>query len=165
MRRSFPTVFLVSIILASACAVSQGENVAQFPADRLEHPTFRTIVEDAERNASEGGDTTAPLRTYGRHWLYGQGVGRTIVNVGTVVLFPPYALYLLGNAGLALAGYEPLYVTSALPEPARDYTLAVYDGITSVPGRITARIAGEEFQSASVPSTRMEESPAVSRPR
>ncbi len=68
-----------------------------------------------------------------------------MANVGTVVVFPPYALYLLGNAGLALAGYEPLYVTDALPGEARDAALTVYDGITSVPGRIAAGVAGEEF--------------------
>ena len=111
----------------------------------VEPKSFQQIVNKAEESADNDEDSTALLEKYGHHWLYGNGFGRTMVNIGTVVAFPPYALYLLGNAGLALAGYEPLYVTSALPDEARDATLDVYDGITSVPGRIAATVAGEEF--------------------
>lgn len=139
------TLFLISILFFfSSCVLSSQENQVS-DNSFSEPPSFKQIVSDAEKNAEEG-DSSALLRAYGHQWFYGRGVGRTIANVGTVVLFPPYALYLLGNAGLALAGYEPLYVTSALPEGARQYTLAVYDGITSVPGRVTAGLAGEEFQ-------------------
>lgn len=82
-------------------------------------------------------------------WIYGQGVGRTALNVGTVVLFPPYALYLLGNAGLQFAGYEPLYVTDALPEQSRKVVLSGVDEITSVPGRLNAAVFREEFRDGS----------------
>lgn len=68
-----------------------------------------------------------------------------MLNVGTVVLFPPYALYLLGNAGVAFAGYEPLYVTDALPEPAKKEVLGLYNGVTGVPGRLNALVAGERY--------------------
>lgn len=63
-----------------------------------------------------------------------------------MVVFPPYIAYLLGNAGLALAGYEPLYVTNLLPNTPRGYVLTVYDGVTSVPGRFNAAVAGEEYK-------------------
>lgn len=95
--------------------------------------------------------TTSPeeinqqLDEYTDRWLYGGGMGRTLLNVGTVVFFPPYAIYLLGNAGLAVAGYEPLYITSAIPEGPRKYVLGAYDGLTSVPGRVSASISGREF--------------------
>lgn len=79
-------------------------------------------------------------------WFYGPGIGQTFLNVGTVVLFPYYAVYLLGNAGLTLAGYEPLYLTDALPEGARQSVNEVYSDVTSTPGRVNAHIADVEFQ-------------------
>lgn len=85
------------------------------------------------------------LSKFGRHWFYGPGIGQTMANVGTAVVFPPYALYLLGNAGLTVAGYEPLYITSALPEAPRRYILQAYDGVTSVPGRLTSAVARERY--------------------
>lgn len=86
------------------------------------------------------------LDQFARNWFYGQGIGKTMTNVGTVVIFPPYAFYVLGNAGLSLAGYEPLYITNVLPEDSRKPVLKVFNGVTSVPGRINAKVAGEEFQ-------------------
>ena len=148
-RKVFSFLFIVGLTSCSRTAYSPRPSPSDDPFSRP--PSFRQIVTDAEKSADTD-DSTAQLRLYGHQWLYGPGVGRTIANVGTVVLFPPYALYLLGNAGLALAGYEPLYVTSALPAPAREYTLSVYDGITSVPGRLSAGIAGEEFQGKSPPA-------------
>ena len=85
------------------------------------------------------------LQGAGSRWLYGPGFGRTVTNVATAVIFPPYAIYLLGNAGLALAGYKPLYVTDALPNPAKEHIISAYDGVTSVPGRITSFVAGREY--------------------
>ena len=79
------------------------------------------------------------------NWFYGPGVGRTMLNVGSIIVFPPYALYLLGNAGLTFAGYDPVYVTDALPEEPREKVLSVYDNVTSVPGKINAGIADREF--------------------
>lgn len=79
-------------------------------------------------------------------WFYGPGFGRTALNVGTIVLFPPYALYLLANAGIGMAGFEPLYITDVLPEEPRAGVLEVYDNVTYTPGRVHAFIAGEEFQ-------------------
>ncbi len=78
-------------------------------------------------------------------WVFGGGLGRTALNIGTVVVFPPYAFYMLGNAGIALAGYDPLYVTDALPGPARDGVLGVYNEVTSLPGRINAAVLREHF--------------------
>lgn len=79
-------------------------------------------------------------------WFYGQGVGVFSLNIGTVVLFPPYALYLLLNAGIGLSGYEPISPISYIPGVPGDYVRASYDAITSVPGRATSGIAGEPFQ-------------------
>ncbi|MFN8388733.1 MAG: hypothetical protein U0136_00415 [Bdellovibrionota bacterium] len=112
--------------------------------DESNPPSFKEIVANAEERARDG-TADDQLSEFGNRWFYGGGVGRTIANVGTVVVFPPYALYLLGNAGLALAGYQPVHVTEALPDPARDTVNEIYDGVTSVPGRITSAIAGKPF--------------------
>lgn len=88
------------------------------------------------------------LEETGKNWLYGQGLGSTILNVGAVVLFPPYALYLVGNGILSVSGYEPLYVTDALPETAREGYNEVYDGVTSVPGKLAAAAADEKFRNS-----------------
>lgn len=86
----------------------------------------------------------------GSNWLYGQGFGETAVAVGGIVLFPPYALYVLGNGALSLSGYEPLYVTNLLPEKPREEYNNVYSGVTSGPGRLSAAIAGEEYRTTDV---------------
>ncbi len=78
-------------------------------------------------------------------WFYGHGFGRSALNIGTIVVFPPYALYLLGNAGIELAGYDPLYITNVFPEEPRKGILDLYDGITSIPGRVNATIADKNF--------------------
>jgi len=86
------------------------------------------------------------LKTTAENWFFGEGLGKTALNVATVVVFPPYAFYLLGNAGLQIAGLEPLYVTDALPDTPREHVLAGYDSVTSIPGRVTALAAGTNFR-------------------
>ena len=80
-----------------------------------------------------------------KNWFYGPGLGRTAANVSTAVLFPPYLIYLVGNAGLTLVGAGPLYVTDALPEQPRQYMLSAYEEVTGVPGRLTAAVAREDY--------------------
>ena len=96
------------------------------------------VVKDQNNNQEK-------LDQYLNHWFYGQGLGQSITNIGTVVIFPPYALYLLGNAGMVLAGFQPLYFSSALPEESKEIVLQPYNSLTSVPGRITSIIAGKDF--------------------
>lgn len=86
------------------------------------------------------------FKNAGKDWFFGHGLGSTLLNVGGIVIFPPYALYLLGNAGLQLFGYSPLYVTDALPEPVHEPVMSVVDGVTGAPGRFNAIIFDEEFR-------------------
>lgn len=90
------------------------------------------------------------INEVGSNWLYGQGVGETALNIGTVVAFPPYALYLLGNAALSLSGYEPIEISDALPNEERDEWHKIYNGVTEGPGRMSAALAGEEFRNKEV---------------
>ena len=90
------------------------------------------------------------LNQMGENFIYGQGVGETAMNVGGVILFPPYAIYLLGNAALSLSGYEPLSVSDALPEEEGKAYREAYDSVTSGPGRVAAAVAGKEFRTKEV---------------
>ena len=90
------------------------------------------------------------LGQLGSNWLYGQGVGETAMNVGGVILFPPYAIYLIGNAALSLSGYEPLSVASALPEEEGESYREAYESIAAGPGRFAAAVAGREYRTKDV---------------
>ena len=95
------------------------------------------------------------LNEVGGNFAYGPGLGDTAVNVGTVVVFPPYAIYLLGNAVLSLSGYEPVTVASMLPEEHGKQWSNTYDQIVSGPGRVVAAMAGHEYRSREVADHRM----------
>lgn len=86
------------------------------------------------------------LREVGGNYVYGQGLGKTMLNVGSVVLFPPYAAYLLGNTVLEYSGYEPMEISSALPDTGRESWKQMYETVTSAPGRVVAAVAGEEYR-------------------
>ncbi len=94
--------------------------------------------------------TKSDLDELKKNWVYGHGIGETALNIGTAVVFPPYALLLVGNAGLVLSGHEPLRLSEALPGGLREGWRGVYDGVTSVPGRVSAGINDEEFRDREV---------------
>ena len=84
------------------------------------------------------------------NWFYGQGLGDTAITVGTVVAFPPYLVVVLGNAALSLSEYEPVTVSSLLPEKTGEAWKQGYDSIASAPGKVTAAAAGKEFRTPEV---------------
>lgn len=90
--------------------------------------------------------TQALLEKTGENWLFGQGIGETLLTAGTIFAFPPYAIYVVGNGALTLAGYERIAIVDALPENSKESVNSVYDAITEAPGRVSATIAGEEFR-------------------
>ena len=145
-QKNPPLILLLLLLFAlplSACYSSQptsprGETQLFGPQ------SIRKLASGEEKPPSPE-ETRRQLDLAGRRWLYGHGLGQTMVNVGAVLVFPPYGLYLLGNAGIALAGYEPLYVTDALPEKPKEYWQSTFNGVTSVPGRCAAAVAGEDF--------------------
>jgi len=95
-------------------------------------------------------DTKELLDEVGENWLYGQGMGGTALTVGTVFVFPPYALWLAGNSVLSLSGYEPVRLSDALPEQQRVGWNKIYGGAASMPGRTAAAMAGEEYRSEEI---------------
>jgi hypothetical protein len=95
------------------------------------------------------------LNEVGNNFAYGPGVGEAALNIGTTVFFPPYALVLVGNAVLSLSGYEPVGVSSFLPEEAGSAWSGTYDEVVSTPGRVVAAVAGKEFRSREVARTKL----------
>jgi len=85
------------------------------------------------------------LETAGSNWWFGQGVGETALMVGTVVLFPPYIVAVLGNEALDLSGYERVTVSGLLPGEAGEAWSDAYNSVTSVPGQVNSAIADREF--------------------
>jgi len=86
------------------------------------------------------------LSEMGENWVYGEGLGDTGLQIGVAFAFPPYALVMVANGVLALSGYEPVTVSSLLPEPASKVWKQSYGGLVSGPGRFVAAVAGEEFR-------------------
>jgi len=102
-------------------------------------------MEEVKR-AVKAGEASEKLAMMGDWWLYGPGMGYTMLNLGTVVLFPPYALYLLGNAALSISGSEPVRVMDIVPEgDSRAAIEGALDDVCSVPGRLNAAIAGKSY--------------------
>lgn len=95
------------------------------------------------------------LNEVGGNFAYGPGLGDTAVSVGTVVVFPPYAIYLLGNAVLSLSGYEPVTVASMLPKESGKQWSDTYDHIVSGPGKVVAAMSGHEYRSREVADARL----------
>lgn len=86
------------------------------------------------------------LSSLGEDWLYGPGFGSTVLNVGAIALFPPYAVYVLGNALIGAAGYEELYASKLLPEEDEQDFNSFYYAAVSGPGRVAAACADTEYR-------------------
>jgi hypothetical protein len=97
----------------------------------------------------------AVLGEVGGNFAYGPGLGDSAVNLGAVILFPPYILYLLGNTALSLTGYEPVTVSSLLPDEEGKAWSNGYDTVVSGPGRAVAAAAGREYRSREVGDERL----------
>lgn len=133
------------VLLGALACASSADNSAKPEGEKSELASLADVAT---------GDTPPPTQeeieekatVLAQDWFYGPGIGQTMLNVGTSVLFPPYAVYVLGRAGLSAAGIEAPAVTDALPEPARKGVNEVYDTMISAPGRLNAEVAGEKFR-------------------
>ncbi len=130
---------LAAVFLLSACSVLQKE----------EDPQMKLAVRSVQKPLPPE-KTKELLGKMGGNFVYGQGFGEAAITVGTIFAFPPYAIYVLGNGALSVAGYKPLHVTDALPDDARNGWNDVYDSVTGVPGHVSAAVAGEEFRNREV---------------
>lgn len=137
---------LVSCVLAStisACGVVK------------EKPKSQVDEMSAVGKPMSNDQAKAVLGEVGGNFAYGPGLGDAAVNLGAVIVFPPYILYLLGNTALSLSGYEPVTVSSLLPEEQGKAWSNGYDTVVSGPGRVVAATAGREYRSREVGDERL----------
>lgn len=124
-------VFLGVLSLTVACTPKKAES-----------PSVNQVI--AEPLSPE--KTGELITKVGQNWAYGQGLGETALTVGTIVVFPPYALYAIGNAIIDLAGYERMDPTRLLPDKTEKAVNSVYNTVTEAPGRGVAKAAGVPFR-------------------
>lgn len=139
----FVLIAAFSTIILGACGSLRPLEPSEDPSAMARQPL---TPEESEELLREAGD----------NWLYGHGMGATALNIGTVVAFPPYALYLLGKGAMSLAGYEPLEFSDALPDEAEETWNEAYDSVVSVPGRAAAFAAGRDFIDRETAKERLE---------
>jgi hypothetical protein len=89
--------------------------------------------------------TSELVDTAAGNFFYGPGLGETALDVAGMILFPPYALVVVGNSALSLAGYQPLSIKRVLPEDVKKDYSSVTDTIYSGPGRVVAGVSGKEY--------------------
>jgi len=136
----FAVFFTIVMVLAlPACSVLEKE----------EDPQMKLASQSIQKPLPPE-KTKELLEKVGGNFVYGQGLGETALTVGTIFAFPPYAIYVLGNGALSVAGYKPLHITNALPDDARDGWNNVYDSITGAPGHLSAAVAGKEYRQKEV---------------
>lgn len=131
---TIPLVLLVSVL--SGCGVLKKKE----PDPTLDFMKQPLTQEQSQQLAGE----------VGGNFLYGQGFGDLLINVGGILVTPWYALYVLGNGALSVADYEPLYVTNLLPKQTKAGYDTVYTTIASGPGRGAAYIASEPYRTEEI---------------
>lgn len=145
----------MALVLGCSAADPVDENRVSPVSKRQEaRPKLMDLTEPPNLLGLAKGEVVPPnpdeaqelLEQEGAEWFYGRGLGATLLNVGAIIIFPPYGLYLLFNAGMKMAGEEPVYISDALPGEARERVAAVYDEVVGVPGKITSTLANEEFR-------------------
>ena len=90
------------------------------------------------------------------NWFYGQGVGDTAIKTTTAIIFPPYAIALLGNSLLGFAGYESIGISDLVPGAVGRGLEKGYNEVSSTPGRLTSVVGGEKYRTRAEIKKRME---------
>jgi len=130
--RSFLIVYV--LIFASSCGVLKKQITAE----------SEMIALSSQPMPPE--KTKALLKDVSQNWLYGDGVGQSLFNIGAMVAFPPYAVALLGNTIISASGYQPLGVSYLLNKEQKPSWDKLYSDIFSGPGRLISAISGKEYR-------------------
>lgn len=148
-----PRLFSTGTGLSSS---SDHAPVSPAPPSSTSDTSPAAIVAAAIKEPLTPEETRGLIAEMGSNWLYGNGVGESALTAGTIFMFPPYALYALGNAILAISGQPELRVTNALPDELRQDYNSFYESVTAAPGHFTAAVAGREFRNREVAKERLQ---------
>ncbi|MCB0354068.1 MAG: hypothetical protein KDD64_11100 [Bdellovibrionales bacterium] len=133
------TVFLfVCVFLLSGCSF--------FPQEQKQAPLPVPVHQLVEQPLTQE-ESTELLGEVGTNFVYGPGLGETMLAAGSIVLFPPSALFFLGNAAVQMSGYDGVTVSETLGEEKAKTAEEVFDGVVSAPGRVSAFVAGTDYRS------------------
>ncbi len=124
-----------------ACSTNSAERASQ-SSDNLE---LRQYAEISHQTLTPE-ETEQAMNDIGNSWLYGDGLGNSMLQVGATVAFPPYALVLLGNLALTASGEEPIGVGAFLEPEDKEEWKTTYSQMVSGPGRMAAAVSGEEYR-------------------
>ncbi len=150
LKRSFIVAILLSVTLLVACSSRSysPKTEVSLQSQKMKFnkvPSIPALL-SGEVVPPEPKETQMALKKAGKAWFFGRGLGKTAINITGIVLFPPYGLYLLGNAGLELAGVGGVYPSQVLPDGPRKHVEDFYGSVCDIPGLITSSVAGVEFQ-------------------
>ncbi len=146
LRRNLLNIGLFTIFAITGCGMLKPK----------ENPSNLPDIAELTKEPLSPEESQELLGEVGRNFVYGEGLGCSMINIGSIVLFPPYAALVLGNAALGLNGYEEYWPSDLLPEQDREEWRGAYSEICSVPGRINADLYGEEFRSKEEARRRIE---------
>lgn len=137
-------IVLAAALFVAACAERKSPE-----------PDPTTMAKAAVLHPLSPEQTQEMMGDVGENWLYGNGLGETAIAVGSIVAFPPAALYWIGSVAAGAAGYET-GVSAVLPEEERAQWNGFYDDISGAPGKLSAAMAGREFISRDLAKERLQ---------
>lgn len=142
---NFRNLFIIfAYLLCSACSISSSEKSNALKTSDTWRTDKPPSIKEISR-AVEDNNIDEKLNGMKEWWLYGPGMGKTMLNMGTTLIFPPYGLYLLTNAGLSFMGLQPIKPIEAIPDGPKEVIDEAFDDIISVPGRITALANDKQY--------------------
>jgi hypothetical protein len=128
-------IILITLFWQCACGVIRKKEESSFlPIKEI----LSTPLSPEEHNEL--------LQETSRNIFYGETLGRAAVAAGATIIFPPAAIYWFSNLALDLAGYETIGPASFMPEEAGKEAESLYLAIVSLPGKIVATAAGQNFR-------------------
>ena len=93
-----------------------------------------------------GEETAEVMKEVTGNFLLGPGLGETAIDIAGIAAFPPYAIALLGNSLLSLAGYEQISIKKVMDNETREGYGETADVIYSAPAKLLSFITGNDYR-------------------
>jgi hypothetical protein len=152
-------LIFLALCFVSACGMSKtpapepSPPKVNFTADGKALPDTPVLtLERVQKLAAEPlspKETGEVVDTALTNFFYGPGLGETALDVTGVMLFPPYAMVLIGQTLVRLAGYESPRFIEMFPQEQQQAYDKTMDTVYSGPGRLVSAAAGEEYRTRS----------------